>query len=171
MASKFGRVVSYLEVLLPEKLHDLFTKYSSEFKWQAKTIISPQPQCLWPPKCSTMVTYLEGLLALKPHGPLITWYCKITWQTKTIMFSTTAVPMVTKLCRMVTLFQALQSKKPDYSCVTWSCEIMWQIETIIPPLPQYRVAPDLTGWWITLNYQGCSYLKSHITLETCCLVR
>ena len=49
MAIKFGRRTTYIEGLLPMKLFDHLITWSYKITWQTKTIISPLPQCLWPP--------------------------------------------------------------------------------------------------------------------------
>ena len=49
MTTKRGRTVTYLDGLLPIKSYHPLIKWPCETTWQAKTIISPLPQCQWPP--------------------------------------------------------------------------------------------------------------------------
>ena len=48
MVTKFGRMKTYLEGLLPMKSQDAFIRWSCKITWQTKIIISPIPLCLWP---------------------------------------------------------------------------------------------------------------------------
>ena len=50
MATKLCRTVTYLDVLLSIKSHDLLNRCSCEIMWQTKTITSSRPQYLGPPK-------------------------------------------------------------------------------------------------------------------------
>ena len=52
---KTGRMITYLDEFLPIKLHHSFITWSCEVMWQTKTIISPLPQSLWPPKVGDIV--------------------------------------------------------------------------------------------------------------------
>ena len=47
-ATRIGRVLTYLEGLLPQNLHGCLVKWSCEIIWQIKTIIFPLSQCLGP---------------------------------------------------------------------------------------------------------------------------
>ena len=46
---KIGRMITYLNVYLPIKPHHPLITWSFKITWRTKTIISPLPQCLWPP--------------------------------------------------------------------------------------------------------------------------
>ena len=48
MTTKLGRMVAHLDGLLPIKSHDSLMTWSCDITWQAKTIISPLRQSLWP---------------------------------------------------------------------------------------------------------------------------
>ena len=50
MATRLGRIVTYVDGLLPIKSHDHLVIRSWEITWQSKSIISSLPLCLWPPK-------------------------------------------------------------------------------------------------------------------------
>ena len=84
MATKLGRMVTYLEWLTTIKLHNTLIAWSCKAMWQTKIIISLLPNCLWPQTCR-MVAHLDGLLIIKSCKALIMWSCKVTWQTKTII--------------------------------------------------------------------------------------
>ena len=49
MTTNFCRMVNYLYGLLPMKSHGSLITWSCKIIWQTKIIISPLPQCLWPP--------------------------------------------------------------------------------------------------------------------------
>ena len=83
MTTKLGRMVTYLEGLLPIKSHDPLILCCSKITWQTKSIIPPLPHCLT--KLDRMVTCLEGLAPIKSNEPLITCSYQITWQGKTII--------------------------------------------------------------------------------------
>ena len=48
MATRLGRMVTYLRRLLPIKSHDPLNTWSCKIAWQTKIIISPLPQSLRP---------------------------------------------------------------------------------------------------------------------------
>ena len=57
---KHGRMVTYLEgILLIKSVGDLIT-WSCKIAWQTKTILSPLPQCLWPPNMAGWWLTLSG---------------------------------------------------------------------------------------------------------------
>ena len=47
MATKIGRMVTYIDRVLPINSHDHIITSSWEITCQTKNIISPLPQCLW----------------------------------------------------------------------------------------------------------------------------
>ena len=84
MFTKLGRMVIYLDGLVPITTHDCLITWSCKITWQTKTIISPSTVPMVT-KLGRMVVYLGGLLTIiKSYNDLITWSCKVTWQTKTI---------------------------------------------------------------------------------------
>ena len=98
MATKLGRMLAYLDGLLPIKSHDPLIKWSCEIPWQTKAILSLSTTTIskasttakpMSTKLDRMVTYLEWLLHIKSHGFLITWSCKITWQPKIVIYTLT----------------------------------------------------------------------------------
>ena len=60
MANKFGNTVTYLDGLLPIKLHDSSIIWSREITWQPKIIISLLPQCLCPPNLASWWHAMKG---------------------------------------------------------------------------------------------------------------
>ena len=100
MATKLGRMVTYLEGLLPIKSHDTLTSWILR-DHNIFTITVPIAT-----NRGRILTYLEGLAPRKLLDPLVTWSCNITWQTKTII-STTSMSMATKLNRMLTQLDGL----------------------------------------------------------------
>ena len=83
-STNFGRLVTYLDGLLPIKSHDPLITWSPEITWKTKTIISPMLRCLR--AMGKVMTYHKGLSQVKPYDPFIMWSCEITWQTKSIIF-------------------------------------------------------------------------------------
>ena len=49
MATKLGRLITYLDGFLPIKLHDTLIIWYCKIACQTKSIISPIPQSLWSP--------------------------------------------------------------------------------------------------------------------------
>ena len=45
--AKLGTIITYLDMLLIVKSHDILTTWSSQITWQTKIIIYPIPLCLW----------------------------------------------------------------------------------------------------------------------------
>ena len=84
MATKLGRMVTYLEGLTTIKSHNILITWSCKAMWQTKIIISLLPKCLWPQTCQDGI-YLDGLLIIKSCKTLIMWSCQVTWQTKIII--------------------------------------------------------------------------------------
>ena len=60
MATKLGRIMTYLERLLARKSHVPLVMWSCKMTRQTKIIISPQPQCLWPRNLSWWWLRLRG---------------------------------------------------------------------------------------------------------------
>ena len=86
MASKLGRMRTYLAKLLPIKSHDARIMLSCEITWQIKTIISPLPQFLWP---LSMAAWQLTWMGSYPYSHMNLWFLwswKIRWQTKTIIY-------------------------------------------------------------------------------------
>ena len=49
MATKLGRMKTYLDGLLSPKSYESLITWSCEMAWQTKATISPLSECLWPP--------------------------------------------------------------------------------------------------------------------------
>ena len=60
MVTKLGRMVTYLDGLLPIKSHDPLITCCCEIMWQPKIIISLLPQCLWPYNLAGYWTTMRG---------------------------------------------------------------------------------------------------------------
>ena len=72
MASKLGRMRTYLAELLPIKSHDARIMLSCEITWQIKTIISPLPQFLWP---LSVAAWQLTWMGSYPYSHLNLWFC------------------------------------------------------------------------------------------------
>ena len=165
MATNLGRMIPYLERLLPMLL-DLLITWSWEIRGQTKTAVSTTIMPV-ATKLGRMVIYLERLLPIKSHDHIITLSREITWETKNISL----------------LPQCLWSQNlagggggglrrgwyPNAHCelllikshnhiITWSWETTWQTKNT-SPLPQYLWSQNLAQWWLTLS--GFLPIKSH----------
>ena len=85
MALKLGRMLTYLERLLPTKSHDDIITRTCKITWQEKHYIT-NTKMLIVTKLGRDVIYHEGVLLINSNVHLVTWYCKITWQTKAIIY-------------------------------------------------------------------------------------
>ena len=81
VATKLGRMVTYVDGLLLMKLHDPLITWCCKIFWQTKIIMFPIPPCLW---LQNMVGH--WLPPIKSHNHCITWSCEVMWQIKTIIF-------------------------------------------------------------------------------------
>ena len=148
MTTIFGRMVTYLNGLLPINSHDPLITWPCEITWQTKTIISQLPQCQCPPNLTRWwltrwapthnVTRLFGLVVFRDH--MTNWNHYI---------SNTTMPMSDKFGRLVTDLEGLVRIMLPDPFVTWSCKIMWQTKTIISPPPQCLWLLNMAGWWLT----------------------
>ena len=140
MATRPGRMITYLDGFLPLNLHDLLITWSFELTWEHKTIISPIPRSL---KLGVMVTYFEGLLTMKPNN------ASITWSNKNHYTSNTRVPLDISFARMITFLDVLQSIKPHDPLLTGPCKTTWQTKTIVSPIPGCLCPSNMLRWWVT----------------------
>ena len=60
MATKRGRKVTYVDGLQPITSHGSLITWSCEITWQPKIIISPLPQCQWPPDFASCWLTMRG---------------------------------------------------------------------------------------------------------------
>ena len=72
MATKLGRMMTYLEWLLPIKSHEHTIMWSCKIMSRTKIIIYPLIQCSW-------LSIWAEFSFIKPPDPLILWSCKGTW--------------------------------------------------------------------------------------------
>ena len=68
MATKLGRMVTYLEGLLSIKAHGALTTWYYKITWQTKTIISLPPQSLWSPNLARWLLTLLFFYLTLPFG-------------------------------------------------------------------------------------------------------
>lgn len=76
-ATKLGKVMIYLEELLPIRLLHPLVMWSFKITWKTKTIIISITTMLMAPKLGRVITYLKGLQPIKSHGSLNKWSCEI----------------------------------------------------------------------------------------------
>ena len=98
-----------------------------------KNIVSPPPQCLWPPDLASCWLTMRGPHPWN-HVNLIPWSCSITWQFKSI---TTIVPLAT-------CFDGFLPTKSHDAVITWSCKVTRL--TVISPFTLCLWSPNLIAW-------------------------
>ena len=133
LTTKLSKMLDYIELLPPIESHKPSMMWSCKITWQTRSIISPLPQCLWPPN-------------------LVGWWLTLrfsyTWSQKTL--STRAFKKLCDKLKPLYLhyhnaygYQIWQNSdlpwripthKVIWYFVSWSCEITWQIKPIISPL-------------------------------------
>ena len=128
IATKLGRVVTYIDRLLLIKSHCSWLTLSCKITWQIKNIISSLPLCLLPP--------IPTECWLTIHN--VTWSFKlvVTWgHAKNWIYYVSHIPtpIVTKLVRMVIYYYEFQ---PIGSLRMWFCEVTWKIEYITSPFAE-----------------------------------
>ena len=74
MATKLGRMVACLDRFLTIMSSSILVTWYCKIMWQNKKIISPIPQCIWPPNLT--LWWLT----------LISSYTQITWQTEATIY-------------------------------------------------------------------------------------
>ena len=169
IATKVGRMVTYLEGLLPIKSHrPLITliTWFCETTWQTISIYISTTTVPMTTRLSRVVINFERLLGIKSYGSWATWSCKISCKIK-IIISPLPQPMVTILGRMVTYHEGLSlitSHDPLSIC---SCKIIRQIKTILSLQPQYLWPPNLAEWWLILRASTykVSWLLNQVVLR------
>ena len=145
MVNKLDSMVAHLDGLLPTKFHNTLTTWSCDITWQAKTIISPLSQCLWPQNLVECNLYWKAPTHKVTWGPgHVVVQSHVT--NKNHYISTTRVPMATKLGRMVAHLDGLLQIKKHEPLITWSCEITWQAKTNVSPLSHCLWSQNLIGW-------------------------
>ena len=136
MATKRGRVMTYLGWLLPIRSHDHIITWSCNITWQTKIITYPLIKCIciW---LSVLAEWGYTVRSFLPQAIVNYFSCCIT---------TTTRPMATKRGKVVTYYKKLQPVKSHNLLNTWSHEVTWLIKNILSPLPQYLLLSNMTGW-------------------------
>ena len=161
VATKFGRMMTCLDGLLPMKRYDhLFNKLKPLYLYY-HSVYCHQPckdgdlpwgatnhKIIW---CSHHVVW-QGHAANENHyisntrvfNALIKWSCKITWSEFHVtlwigahqgFISTTRRSLATKLGTIITCLDMLLIVKSHDILTTWSFQIKWQTKIIISPIP------------------------------------
>ena len=108
MATKLGRMVTYLECLPPIKVLIPLVTWSCKISWQTKTIIYPLPQCLWPPDLPVWWLTLRGSYHIVTRPLIRLLDHVIIWK---FYFSTFTRLVATKLGRVLTSANDLARKR------------------------------------------------------------
>ena len=80
VATRLSRIATYIHGLRPIKSHDGLTIWSCKIPWQTKSIISPLPQCLWPPNLAGWWLANHKVIKLWSGG-----FCNVMSKMKTIL--------------------------------------------------------------------------------------
>ena len=99
MATKLGRMVTYLDCLFSIKSDDHIITWFCEITRQTKKHCISSTTMLMTTKCGRMMNYIEWLLPSKSNDHIIMWSCKITWQTEIIMYPLTQCIWLSILAR------------------------------------------------------------------------
>ena len=110
--NNLGRMINYLDGLLPIKSLDSLIAWSCEIAWQTKIILSSLPQYLW---------RQDGNLPWWTHAYKVTWPSndvsyKIMWQTKIIVSS---LPQWLWPWNFTSWRFAMRGLQPCYSTLWW----------------------------------------------------
>ena len=147
MPTKFGRMLTYFDGLLPIKSHYCSIMWLCKITWQTKTITSPTHYNLCP--VNLAVIPLRGCYpCYSTH-----WSHLFLWDHETNQnqyISTTKITMATKIVSSVTYHERVPSIEPYDALVTWSCEITWPTKTILSPLPRLWQW-NFVGMWLTMS--------------------
>ena len=150
MATKFGRIVTYIDNLLSTESNEPLMIWSCEIRWQTKTIISPLIQYLWPPNLAGLWLTLIAI-----HSK-----CYMTFWSRGLSRS------CEKLKSWYIHYQDAYRRefRQEYDLprgnpthkwydlsITPSCEITWEAKNLISPLPQPLWLQNLTGRWLILS--------------------
>ena len=143
---------------------------------ETKNIISPLPQCLWPPWWSVtqkshdslitwscdimwqaclwslghygrMVTYLEGILTIKSHNARIMWFYKLKWQTN-IIISTLPECLWHQTGQNVDILSDAPNHKAIRCCVHMA--LQGYVTNKNHSTTRVPMATNLAEWWLTL---------------------
>ena len=137
MTAKHGRMVTYFKRLLAIKSFYALITWSWKIMWQTKTIIPPQPQCLWPPN-------------------LLGWWCNLVLskliknRIKNHFIAITRVPMATKLSRIMTSHDGLTPIMSHNPLIAWSREIRGSLTGV--GSASKRLIPSLIVFFLLLCY-------------------
>ena len=150
MASKLGRMVTYLGGLVTIKWNSVLITWFCKVTWQTKVIISLLSGCLWPPnlKDGSSPWWTATHKVTWPSDFLILWD-HVTNQNHYIQ--TVTVPMAKQPGRMVTYFERLLTIKSHSPLITWFCKAMWQTRAIVSLLIECLLPPSFIEWESTLG--------------------
>ena len=104
-----------------------------EITWQTKSIITPIPQCIWPP----------NLVEWRALDHLIIWSCLITWQSKNGISLLLQYLWPPNLARAPLI-------KLLYPSITWIYRVTWHVK-YLSPLTLDQWLPNMARWWFTVT--------------------
>ena len=132
---KLGKMVTYLDRLLPVKSHDVLITWFWKITWQPKIIISLLPQCLWRPNLTSWWFAMRGFY----------WYCfsilcsrdlaRSHNRLKSLYFN--YLNIYSHKTRQDTDLPWLPLSISQMAITTRLCEITWQTKNSVYRLPQY----------------------------------
>ena len=118
MATKLGRMVTYLEGLTTIKSHNILITWSCKAMWQTKIIISLLPKCLWPQTCQDGSSpWLAANHKVMQNFDHVVLSGHVT--NKNHYISITREPWASKLGRIMTSFDGPLPTMSHNSLITW----------------------------------------------------
>ena len=142
MVTKFGRMVTYYNVLPPIMSHDTSITWPREFTRQIKCVISSFALGQWTPTMTRWWLIVRAFHRKSQMTPCVATWDHVTNQIGYI--SICSRPMTNNLGKVVTYCQRVQPLKSHERKF-----VMWQIDKIISPFSQDFWALNLTGFgWL-----------------------
>ena len=125
MASKLGRLLTFLRRLLLTESHDPLITWSCEINWEIKDVLSSLPQCLWPPH------WPGGDIQWRAPTHQITWYFShvVSWGQKwNTLYLYFQLINDHQTLQVVTYYEGFAPTKSYDSLNKWSRKAMWKIK-------------------------------------------
>ena len=145
MSTTFGRILSFLEGILPIKSYYPSIAWSSCMTHYFHYISISTEQSMVTRYDKEITTHCKEIQLVKLHGTLIWWSCEITRKMKNVK-SPLIRPMDTKLGKIMTYYERLPFLKSHYPLITWPT---WGNVTnwkVISPFSQDLLSLSLAGW-------------------------
>ena len=137
------QVLTYHKGVLLIKSYDPLIMWSCQITRQTKTIISPQPHCIWSQNVGGW-----WLPLMNSHNPLNMWGHVTNSE---LFISAITMSVVTKLVRVVTNCEELPLINSHDLSMRWSFEATRQIEWITFSFVEDPGTPNQASCWLTMG--------------------